>query len=151
MQTEQPEKKAVSFYEASGFSMWPFLKKGERIIIRETPPDELKKGDAILYQRDGAVVCHRVIKKYCGGEGIIFFTRGDNSFAAPERVLASEVLGKAIAVKKGKKITSLTSGKNRLIGLCIIATAPFRVRLIRILGPVYRRFKRFAGGLRTFV
>ena len=53
----------LSFFETTGFSMWPFLKAGEKLLIKKTPTENLKVGDIIIYRGDNQLVCHRLIKK----------------------------------------------------------------------------------------
>ncbi|MFH1504505.1 MAG: nucleotidyltransferase family protein [Candidatus Omnitrophota bacterium] len=53
----------LSFFETSGFSMWPFIKQGQKLIIKKILPESLKIGDIILYQEDNQKVCHRLVKK----------------------------------------------------------------------------------------
>ena len=53
----------LSFFETTGSSMWPFLRAGEKLIIKRTPTEDLKIGDIIIYRGKSQLVCHRLIKK----------------------------------------------------------------------------------------
>jgi len=48
-------------FETSGFSMWPFIRQGERLLVKRVFPDELRRGDLVLYQQNEKLVCHRLI------------------------------------------------------------------------------------------
>ncbi|MFH1191351.1 MAG: S24/S26 family peptidase, partial [Candidatus Omnitrophota bacterium] len=51
------------FFETSGFSMWPFIRPGERLVIKKSPAQDLRAGDIILYRANNQLACHRLVKK----------------------------------------------------------------------------------------
>jgi len=114
----------VSFYKTTGFSMWPFLKSGERLVVKKMPIKELKIGDIILYRGNNQLVCHRLIKKVKTKERCLLYARGDNSNYSPELVTEEIFLGKAISIIKNGKIISLDGRKQRLINRFIVIIAP---------------------------
>ncbi|MBU2436492.1 MAG: S24/S26 family peptidase, partial [Candidatus Omnitrophica bacterium] len=67
-------------FKTSGFSMWPFLRGGQKIIIKKVLVRDLKVGDLILYRKDNQTICHRLIKKTREGQGQMLYVRGDNAF-----------------------------------------------------------------------
>lgn len=132
----------LTFFETTGFSMWPFIRAGEKLIIKKTPIKDLKLGDIILFTDGKAKVCHRLIKKIrCNGKYILY-TRGDNLKRSTDPVTEEMYIGKAIVrIKANNKIVAI--GKiqqffNRLmvpaaplICRCILKSKSARDRLFR--------------------
>ncbi len=103
------------FIETKGFSMWPFLKGEEKLMVRRIPISELKLGDLILYKADNQSVCHRIVKKSQTNNGYLIYARGDASFGSAELVNEQMFLGKVIGIIKNDKITSLEGARQRVI------------------------------------
>jgi len=125
------------FIETAGFSMWPFVKQGEKLIIKKFPIEDLKIGDLILYQRNNQKVCHRLIKKKEINGRYLIFVRGDNSTVSAELITEQMFLGKAISILRKGKMINLTSSKQRLINWLIVFLASGVSRGARIIKPCY--------------
>lgn len=68
-------------YVASG-SMYPTLKVGDLLFVRGVKPEELKKGDIIVFIKpvgDGEYIVHRIIYVKKIGDKILVTTKGDNN------------------------------------------------------------------------
>jgi len=121
--TDTENNNNLSFFEATGFSMWPFIKQGERLIIKKIPIGDLKIGDIILYRKDNQLICHRLIKRIGDEKGYLLYTRGDNSSQFDS--LSEEMfLGKAIGILKNCKMISLLSWEKRFVNRVIVIIAP---------------------------
>jgi signal peptidase I len=117
------ESQDLVFIETAGFSMWPFIRPGERLIIKKIPIEDLKIGDIILYRKDNQLVCHRLIKRIGDKKGYLLYTRGDNSSQFDS--LSEEMfLGKAIGILKKCKMISLLSWERRFVNRVIVIIAP---------------------------
>ena len=128
------QSKADFFYfKASGFSMWPFLSDGERVIVKKAPISRLRRGDIVLYTQGEKIVCHRLIKMVKGISGIILFTRGDNSFSHPEPIEENMYIGKAVAIERKGRLTDLDSFFFRGLNPLIIIIGPFFGMAARML------------------
>ena len=87
--------KAVSFV-ARGGSMWPAIRSGAVVEIVPCDPRALAVGELAAYEREGAVVVHRVVRR--AGGSLRF--HGD-ALASPDRdVPLARVLGRARVVKQ---------------------------------------------------
>ena len=79
-------------------SMEPELKVGDIILVKETPIDEIKKGDNVTYQGmsddlNGKIITHQV-KDYIDENGTrIFYTQGVNSSTMDPAVYESQLYG----------------------------------------------------------
>jgi signal peptidase I len=82
-----------------GFSMFPLISTGDRIIIRQVR--SLSPGDVIVFKRNDEWIGHRLRRLFMK-DGIIFLqTKGDNQFQADEPITPSEILGKVIEIDRG--------------------------------------------------
>lgn len=83
----------------TGTSMWPALWPGDRVEIRTTGFDEIKKGELIAFTRDDRIFVHRVVRKDLDGSAICI-TRGDALSVDDPPVRESELLGVARVTEK---------------------------------------------------
>ena len=126
----------LSFLETTGFSMWPFLRAGEKLLIKKTPTENLKVGDIIIYRADSQLVCHRLIKKIKQRERYLLYVRGDSSVSWPEPITEEMFLGKAMGIIKNGKIITLNQMKGQLINRLIVLVAPsvsWGIKIAKIL------------------
>lgn len=112
------------FFETTGYSMWPFIKAGEKLIVKNLPVENLMSGDIILYRQDNQLICHRLVKKVKNKQKYILYARGDNSASSPEIIAEDVYSGKAVGILRNNKIFSLTGWKACFFNRIIILTAP---------------------------
>ena len=86
----------------TGRSMYPFLKGGEVLTIRQVPYPSLRRGDLILYKSlYNKPVLHRILRiELSLNNTIIFFTKGDASRLLDKPVRQNKVLGKVSKIEK---------------------------------------------------
>ena len=77
-------------------SMEPTLPVGTLVVVKPTPPQEIRLGDVITYQikpGEPAVVTHRVVEVRSISTGAVeFLTKGDNNDAADGTVVTAPQL-----------------------------------------------------------
>ncbi|MFQ6136331.1 MAG: signal peptidase I [Candidatus Hydrothermarchaeales archaeon] len=63
-------------------SMAPTFYKGDLVIVRGIDPDQLLRGDIIVYQNPakGIPIVHRVVKIEDYEGSLLFYTKGDHNF-----------------------------------------------------------------------
>ncbi len=127
------EAQAFSYFEVSGFSMWPFLKNKDRLIIRTVSTRTLEVGDIILYRSEDGLVCHRLVKIVREANRCLLYCRGDASLSSPEFVDESALVGKASGVVKKKRVVSLEGKTRHITNRLIVILAPFSAILTEIL------------------
>ena len=89
-----------------GYSMYPLFVPGrDAALIEKIPVDGLKKGDIVLYRRDGSIlVLHRICR--ISREG--FYMVGDNQSVVEGPLRPDQIRGKLIAFeRKGRKPVSV--------------------------------------------
>ena len=129
-------------FRAYGSSMHPTIRSEELITVVPTSPDEIKRGDIILYRTGfGGVMAHRVIGINQTAYGLRFVMRGDAARSCDRPASAEQVLGKVISVeRKGtqRKLTGLNSGLRQMA----------RLRVYKLKGRLPSRLRIVAGSLR---
>ncbi len=123
------------FFETSGFSMWPFIRPKEKLVIKKVPVEDLRSGDIILYRANNQLACHRLVKK----NRDFLYARGDNSMSSPEVVTKEMFIGKVVGIVKNNRMISFTSWRNRLTNSFMVIIAPL---IIRFLKPIYMKLRK---------
>lgn len=101
----------LTFVAAQGWSMTPFLKPGDRLVIRALPASRLRIGDIVAYDDPdhGSLICHRLVKKHMAAEGIRLHTQGDASPTFSGPISGHHVRGKVIALYREGQVVVLAS------------------------------------------
>lgn len=102
------------FFSVLSGSMEPTIKTGSVIIVKESTPDQIHKGDIITFKAPNSnnIVTHRVNKVIRDLEGFKFETKGDaNNAADPALIQKENIVGKTVKwiPKVGKVVQSIKS------------------------------------------
>lgn len=122
-----------------GYSMYPLLYPGrDEVILRAADPEELKRGDVVLYRREGSIlVLHRIWQRRADG----FYMVGDNQTAVegpvPEEQLRGVMTG---FIRKGRTV-SVKNPVYRVLSGSWLLLRPFR-RCIAVPVAKLRRRRR---------
>jgi signal peptidase I len=73
-----------------GGSMLPAIRPGDVLLVRAAAAEEIAPGQVVLFERDGRLFAHRVVKRTGNG---LFRTRGDSHWRADPPVGETEILG----------------------------------------------------------
>ena len=117
---------------ARGYSMHPFIKDGEVIIVKPVKIFEIMRGDVIFYHASQEMVAHRVIKKCRENDKIVLVTKGDSNFNFDSPFGEKNVMGKVIAIEKPNGTIMLDCKTWRIVNYMIA-----RHSLLSLL--IYRR------------
>lgn len=127
--------------ETSGFSMRPFLKGGERVIIKKIPIEILSIGDIILYQRNDRIICHRLIKKNKDKQGWMLYARGDNSLGF-EFITEQMFLGRVTGILRNNRFINLNTTVQRFLSRFMVIIYPWiSISLLKAIFYYNLRFK----------
>ena len=85
----------MKLFKVTGNSMYPVLRDNDLVVVRETAPELLRKGNILVYHQEekGEYLVHRLVKK---GEGDILYLRGDGYDLSLELTTIGAIMGKAI-------------------------------------------------------
>lgn len=130
-----------AFFLVKGFSMWPFLKDGQQILVKKIALSEFHRGDLMLYRVADKLICHRLLCKEQKDGNWLFYCRGDASLGGGDQVCEEMVAGKVMAVISGAKAVNLETRRQRLLAIGILLLlAP----VIACLNEIYRKLKKSA-------
>jgi signal peptidase I len=124
-----------------GFSMYPFVRTGDTLLIEPRSPDELCIGDIIFYRRsEGQYVAHRLIKKY---DATTLITKGDSLPYYDEPVHVEQVFGRVVSVERDGRPQNLNSGLNKIISRCLAGLSPMSKWLRPVFRPGWKLYRNF--------
>lgn len=124
---ELDKRSTISLIQTTGFSMRPFLKGGEKVIVAKTRAEDLKIGDLIVYKPPhfNQTVCHRLVKKVNGKDGWLLYTRGD-ACPEPDRPIGEDIIiGRVAIVLKGRRVIDFISRWRTFTNLLIVWFYPY--------------------------
>ncbi len=94
---------------AGGYSMWPTIRPGDRIIITPPDPDKpLTDGRVVALRRDGGFVVHRIIETRKGKLSNFIKTKGDASLIPDRWSIEMNVAGRVREVIRGDKTLKIS-------------------------------------------
>jgi len=113
-------------FQAKGWSMRPFIRDGDFIVVSPVKGSSIRKGDVVFYSTtENEIIVHRIIRKYKKNDRITVLIKGDASFGPPEKVDIQNVLGKAIAIERNGREKRLDGKLYRIIDLFFAVISPF--------------------------
>jgi signal peptidase I len=123
--------------KARGGSMWPFLRDGDVVWVRETALGDLRIGDVVCYADAGdRLFLHRLV----GREGDTLVTRGD-TLTYVDRVEAPAYIGRAVAFERRGRQVRLDTTWQRRLSRAIVRLAPIFAKPLS-LAVIVRRIWR---------
>ncbi len=104
-------------FRPSGRSMYPSIREGELITVEPVDPNDVKRGDIILYRSERGVIAHRVVvgtdQPSSPTQSSVlsphYFLRGDASLCCDQPVAAHQILGRVIRVERDGRSVALAS------------------------------------------
>ena len=113
-------------FQAKGWSMRPFIRDGNFIVVSPIKDSSIKTGDVVFYiTSEKSVAVHRVIKKYKKNGKMAMLIKGDASFGSPEKVEMQNLLGKVVAVERNGRKKRLDGKLYRIKGMLFAGISPF--------------------------
>jgi hypothetical protein len=96
---------------ATGYSMFPTLRPGDRVVVKPIDKGEYPKpGSVVVYDNSGVLVMHRLIKIIAGTEDKpIFITRGDSGIEKDKPWHMQQLAGTALTYNRDDKEHSIRS------------------------------------------
>lgn len=97
---------------AGGYSMWPAIRPGDRIILSPPDPGEpLKTGMVVALRRDGGFVVHRITRIQRGKLSTFVKTQGDASMIPDPWTTEKDVAGQAREIIRGDRTIKISRRK----------------------------------------
>jgi len=105
---------------SAGFSMFPILKAGDKLIVQKAEPQSLKKGDIIACTINQKIIGHRFISIKNSQGTFEFITKGDNSAKPDLPFNSTAIIGKIRGFNRKGKEHSLNSFKYQVFRFLIL-------------------------------
>jgi len=86
-------------FRVASWSMYPTLRKGDRLTVEPASATSLQVGDVILYHHCGQLICHRVVALDTAEPGTRIITKGDAAVGCDVPLLPDQVLGRVVGVR----------------------------------------------------
>ena len=129
-------------FQAKGWSMHPFIRDGDFIVVSPVKSSSIRKGDIVFYSNaENKIIVHRIIRKYKQKGRMTVLVKGDASFSSPEKMDIQNVLGKVIAVERNGRKKRLDRKLYQIIGLFFAVISPFS-RWIYPIGSIMKQSAR---------
>lgn len=109
-----------------GESMRPFLREGNRVILKPIEGKSLSEGMIVLARYEEKMLLHRVVKL----DHTSVWLAGDGNLFLRERVIYSDVVAMAECLYRADREINLNLKCKRILGLTWYKARPFR----RIVG-----------------
>jgi hypothetical protein len=109
-----------ALFSVKGFCMWPFLKDGQKVLVKKITGKDFRTGDLLLYRGDGHLFCHRLLRKEEKGGNWVFYCRPDSSVSQGEPINQNMVEGKVAAVISADKVVNLETPLQRFRAIIIL-------------------------------
>ena len=122
-------------FVASGVSMLPSIRGGDRLTIVPCGGEDLRRGDVAFYVGEGGgLMAHRFLGR--SRDGITLLMRGDGVWRVPERIPPARVLGRVSRVERSSGRRCTLGRRSRLAGMLWHGLFPYPLwaytRLMRL-------------------
>lgn len=109
----------------TGTSMLPSVRPGDVLRVVAAKPEDVRRGEIVLFERDGRLFAHRVVES-----GARLITRGDRHRHDDPPVEARELLGRVSAVLREGRAVPLEAGLWGRIGAAMLRRSDFCARIL---------------------
>lgn len=126
-----------------GYSMYPLFVPGrDEAVVAPADPGRLKRGDVVLYRRDGGIlVLHRIWKR----KGDEFYLVGDNQREIEGPLRPDQIKGVLVRIiRKGRQF-SVTNVIYRLAAALWLLFRPMRTFISHAVAGCKRLLRRGSG------
>lgn len=129
-------------FQAKGWSMRPFIRDGDFIVVSPVKRSSIRKGDVVFHSNaENKIMVHRIIRKHKKNDRMTVLIKADASLGSPERVDIHNVLGKVVAIERNGREKRLDRKLYQIIGLFFAVISPFS-RWIYPIGSIMKQSGR---------
>jgi signal peptidase I len=96
-------------FTATGDSMHPFIRSGQRLVVETVDARALRRGDVVLARLERGLTAHRIVRIERRGDEIeSITTRGDNCALDDPPFTPAELVGRINRFRWGNLVTIIT-------------------------------------------
>lgn len=116
----------------TGESMAPSLHGGANVFLAHAAPAQISCGDLVVYQAEGRLICHRVLRRRVRRGRYAFLTKGDHWRTTGSWIRDRQIIGTLIAVEQDGRLRRLDAPLRRWLasgvaGLSLMAAGSVMV------------------------
>jgi signal peptidase len=116
-----------------GRSMFPMLRDGDVVEIRDFDLNRLRVGDLLLFKTEsGQLVLHRYLGQQIFEGRVWLTTKGDASRGCDRPIAPQQILGRVVQIHSSRGVQSLEGLPARLANYIFAKISPYRHILGRI-------------------
>lgn len=108
------EKESEIKVRVSGISMFPFLRRGDSLLVSRADSKEIRVGNIILFYDEGGIYCHRVFSKKEDGITVKADTNVCTEFLKPD-----DLIGQVVAIERKGRTFRIDNRLGDIRGLII--------------------------------
>jgi signal peptidase I len=137
--------------EVHGWSMYPWIRRGDVIEIAPVLPDEIDVGDVVFFRSGDRLLAHRVVGFMANEQGVSIRARGDSFLQEDPPFTDRDLIGKVEIVyrpwRDRQRAIRLDQGLHGTVGLLIA-----RSRVVHCcLRMTTRTVRRCAGLVKVWI
>lgn len=124
---ETIQRKGWAFLRVSGKSMFPWIRPDDLVFLRRARPEDVTRGDVIVFEKSGILCVHRVLSLQNNGAGksaFAFITKGDATADADDAVSLDEFHGKVEFVYRRNREIRIATGWRKYFGKFLAFISP---------------------------
>ena len=130
--------------------MLPALWPGDLLTVHSRQPEDVKRGEIVLYMRRGRFFIHRIVRTNPSDQDAFLITRGDSMPKNDLPVRRSEFLGKVTEIRRAGSIVlpaRRLSRCSRILGYLFCHWSLFRRAGLRLWASRHKDDRQIEGGL----
>ena len=126
----------------AGGSMGPWLVPGDLLVVRRVAPRSVRRGNVVVFLRNGLLIAHRVISVLGAGPTgeLNWKTKGDSAEQPDPPVFEKELVGRVTSIERDGQSFSLESPSWVTVGW-VLAHVSLWSRFWYPIAHVIRRFR----------
>ncbi|MBT2758394.1 signal peptidase I [Mesobacillus foraminis] len=119
------QKEGYIILPSMGNSMYPLIRQGNLCRFVSCEPEELKKGDVVLYYSEmGQIIAHRFIEMKSTNYMSYYYLKGDTNLGFDAPIKEHQIVGKLVSIQKGDRNVHSGGIALDLWGKLVIAIPP---------------------------
>jgi ATP-binding cassette subfamily B protein len=135
--------------KVGGFSMFPFLRNGDEIIVNKCAISELSEGDVLVFKSSAKWIAHRLLKIKKENGKTILITKGDSCIRKDHPVTEDNFIGKVISFQRKNKEKNINTDLQKKINRFFVRLSGLFTLFIVVFLSVKLRYKKIKESIRN--
>jgi signal peptidase I len=110
--------------------MLPAVHPGDIVWVRSADATRARPGDIVLFAREERLVVHRVTERWTKRGELRWVTRGDTLSYKDPPISSAELLGRIVAIERGKRLIIPRRSLWARLGSLVLARSEFCTAMV---------------------